>query len=65
MQKLSTSQAAKALQTSRDTIVRLVESGDLPCERLTPTSPRRILEKDLVEYALRNNLTLILPQQTQ
>lgn len=62
MQKLSTSQVAKALQTSRDTVVRLIESGDLPCERLTPTSPRRILEKDLVEYAQRNNLTLILQQ---
>lgn len=62
MQKLSTGQVAKALQISIDTVVRLVESGDLPCERLTPTSPRRILEKDLVEYAQRNKLTLILPQ---
>lgn len=65
MKKLSTRQVAEALQTSRDTVVRLIESGDLPCERLTPTSPRRILEKDLVEYARRNKLTLILPQQTQ
>ncbi len=65
MQKLSTGQVAKALQISIDTVVRLVKSGDLPCERLTPASPRRILEKDLIEYAQRNNLTLILPQQTQ
>jgi len=61
MQKLTTGQVAKALQISVDTVVRLIESGELPCERLTPKSPRRVLEKDILEYAQRHSLTLILP----
>lgn len=65
VQKLSTNQVARALQISRDTVVRLIESGELPCERLTPTSPRRILEKDIIQYAQRNNLTLILPSPNE
>ena len=65
MQKLSTSQVARALQISRDTVVRLIESGELPSERLTPTSPRRVLEKDLLEYASKHKLTLISPQPNQ
>ena len=64
MKKLTTGQVAEALQISADTVMRLTESGELPCERLTPKSPRRILLNHLIEYAERNKLTLILPEQS-
>ena len=65
MEKLTTTQVAKALQVSHDTVARLTDSGELPYERLTPRSPRRILIKDLIEYAERNKLTLTFPEPQQ
>ncbi len=64
MNKLTTGQAAQRLQCSIKTVQRLIDSNVLKAERLTPTSPNRILEKDLVEYAEANGITL-LPQEEE
>ncbi|MCE7982555.1 MAG: helix-turn-helix domain-containing protein [Caldilinea sp. CFX5] len=64
MNKLTTGQAAKRLQYSIKTVERLIKSGKLKAERLTPNGQNRILENDLVEYAEANGITL-LPQDTE
>ena len=58
MQTITTKSAADMLQTSVDTVVRLIEDGELIAERLRPRSPYRISAESLVQYAKRKNVTL-------
>lgn len=60
MNKLTTGQAAKRLQYSQKMVERLIQAGMLKAERPTPTGQYRILERDLVEYAEVNGITLLL-----
>ena len=62
MQTITTKAAAEMLQTSVDTVVRLIDDGELIAERLRPRSPYRISEKSLVEYAKRKSIILKQPQ---
>lgn len=62
MQTITTKNAAEMLQTSVDTVVRLIEDGELIAERLRPRSPYRISETSLAEYAKRKNIALKQPQ---
>lgn len=64
MNKLTTGQAAKLLQYELRTVQRLIQSGAIKAERPTPTGQYRILERDLVEYAETNGITL-LPQEPE
>ena len=61
MRKLTTGQAAEALQYSVDTVVRACESGELKCE-ISPGGHRRILVDDLIAYAQRRGYALNLPK---
>lgn len=62
MKTLTTRQVAEMLQTSGDTIERLIKSGELKAERLTTRGRYRIIEKSLADYAKRHSITLKLPQ---
>ncbi|MBX3011740.1 MAG: helix-turn-helix domain-containing protein [Caldilineaceae bacterium] len=59
MIKLTTGQVAKRLQYDLRMVQRLIQSGVIKAERPTPTGQYRILEKDLVEYAEANGITLL------
>lgn len=59
MTVMSTSKAAELLQCSHDTVLRLIQLGDLPATRLTPTGRWRIREQDLSEYAKQHGLELL------
>jgi excisionase family DNA binding protein len=59
MNKLTTGQAAERLQYSQKMVERLIKAGMLKAERPTPTGQYRILEKDLVEYAEVNGISLL------
>ena len=65
MRMLSTVEAAKILQTSRDTVMRLCKSGVLASEKVRPVSPRRIRLDTLLAYAQRNGISLYLPESDQ
>jgi len=65
MRMLTTRDAAQLLQTSRDTVVRLCNSGELPFERVRSVGHRRIRLDNLIAYAERNGITLILPESEQ
>lgn len=58
MAVLTTKKAAELLQTSEDTIIRLIQSNELKAERLTPRGRYRIIEQSLIDYATRNGITL-------
>jgi excisionase family DNA binding protein len=47
---LPVSRVAQRLRCSRDTVMRLVESGTLRGYQLTPNGWWRILEKSVLEY---------------
>ena len=57
MIRLTTGQAAKALQFSTDTVIRECDAGELRCEK-TPGGHRRIFVQDLLTYARRKGYTL-------
>ena len=57
MTRLTTGQAAKALQFSPDTVIRECDAGELRCEK-TPGGHRRIFVQDLLAYAQRKGYTL-------
>ncbi|MBX3016182.1 MAG: helix-turn-helix domain-containing protein [Caldilineaceae bacterium] len=59
MRVLSTTEVAQELQVSRDTVVRLIQIGELPAERLSSTGHRRVREEDLFEYAKRKGIKLL------
>ena len=65
MRMLTTLDAAKLLQTSRDTVVRLCNSGELPFEQVRSVSPRRIRLDNLIAFAERKGITLNLPESDQ
>jgi excisionase family DNA binding protein len=48
MPKLTTQQAAGLLGVNRPTVIRLIDAGELPCERIG--NRRRILLRDLLSY---------------
>ena len=48
MPKLTTQQAADLLGVSRPTVIRLIDAGDLACERIG--NRRKILLRDLLAY---------------
>jgi excisionase family DNA binding protein len=59
MQNLSTGEAAKVLQVSRDTIRRLCESEQLQCDRLGGSRGWfRVHSDSLERYAEENNIRL-------
>jgi len=62
---VTVTQAAEIIQTSRDTVIRLCNSGELPFEQVRSVSPRRIRLDSLIAYAERNGITLILPESEQ
>jgi len=62
---VTVTQAAEIIQTSRDTVIRLCNSGELPFEQVRSVSPRRIRLDHLIAYAERNGITLILPESEQ
>jgi excisionase family DNA binding protein len=62
MQTITTKSAAEMLQTSVDTVVRLIRDGELIAERLRPRSPYRISEDSLADYAKRKSVALKQPQ---
>ena len=47
---LSVNHVAERLRTSRNTIIRLLESGELRGYRLTPQGWWRVVEQSVVEY---------------
>ena len=59
MKVLSTGQAAAKLQTSHDTVLRLIQSGTLPATRLSEKGRWRIRQDDLTEYAQQHGLVLL------
>lgn len=59
MSKLTTGQAAKWLQVSSQTVLRLIWLGEIKAERLTSSGQYRILEDELDQYAKRHGLTLL------
>lgn len=58
MSLLTIQQTAALLQTSHDTVYRLVRAGKLTAERLTPRSPYRVSEESLNQYAKENHIVL-------
>ena len=59
MKVLSTSATAKRLQCSNSTVLRLIETGDLPATRLNETGHWRIRQDDLETYAEQRGVTLL------
>lgn len=57
---LTVAEVAQALQVSEDTVLRLLHSGVLHGERLTPRSPWRIHRKEFLRYAATNGVTVTL-----
>lgn len=58
MSLLTIQETAALLQTSHDTVYRLVRSGKLSAERLMPRSPYRVSEESLQKYADANSIVL-------
>jgi len=65
MRMLTTRDAAQLRQTSRDTVVRLCNSGGLSFERVRSVGHRRIRLDTLLDYAQRNGISLDLPKSDQ
>lgn len=64
MKVLSTGQAADMLQTSHDTVLRLIQSGTLPATRLSARGRWRIRQNDLIEYANQHGLDLLMDEES-
>jgi len=58
MKIVTTNWVAEQLQTSADTVQRLIKSGELQAERLTPRGRYRVIEQSVIEYANRNGIVL-------
>jgi excisionase family DNA binding protein len=64
MRILTTGQAAAALQTSKDTVRRLIKASELRGERLRDDGQFRVHEADLLAYAERRGIVLQLDAQS-
>ena len=62
MKIMSTSEAAKRLQVSPDTVLLLIRSNQLPASRLTETGNWRIRQDDLEQYAAKRGIDLVVPE---
>jgi excisionase family DNA binding protein len=58
MEYLTTGEVAQLLSVSEQTIRRWIDSGEMPGERPTLFSPRRVRRSDLIEWAKARNLHL-------
>jgi excisionase family DNA binding protein len=58
MDTLSTADVAKLLDTSEQTVRRLIDSGVLPAVRLTDSGWRRVYRSDLEAYANRTGVRI-------
>jgi excisionase family DNA binding protein len=56
---LTVLEVAEAFGVSRDTVYRLLSSGELHGERLTPHSPWRISRKEMLRYAAVQGITIV------
>lgn len=65
MKIISIREAAQRMQVSHDSIYRLIRSGKIKAERVTPTSPHRVIEESLEEYAAQNHIVLLPPTAQQ
>jgi excisionase family DNA binding protein len=62
MEMLTTNQVAAALNTSPDTVLLLIKTGELRSEQIRNRSPHRIPKSELLAFAHRRRLTLRLEQ---
>lgn len=62
MKIMSTSEAARRLQVSPDTVLLLIRSSQLPASRLTETGNWRIRQDDLEQYAAKRGIDLVEPE---
>jgi excisionase family DNA binding protein len=60
MEMLTTNQVAAALNTSPDTVLLLIKTGELRSEQIRNRSPHRIPKSELLAFAQRRRLTLRL-----
>ena len=58
MDYISTQEAADELNTSGDTVIRLIKRGELEAEQLVPHGPYRIYRSSLEAYAHRRKIKL-------
>lgn len=58
MNFLSVKQVAELLQTSDDTVLRLIREGILKSERIRPRGKHRIHTDDLEAYVKKQGVTL-------
>ena len=58
MQIVTTNWVASELQTSADTVKRLIRSGDLKAERLTPRGRYRVIKQSVIDYANKHGIVL-------
>ena len=58
MEIVTTRWVAQELQTSADTVERLIKTGELNAERLTPRGRYRVIKQSVLDYAERNSIVL-------
>ncbi len=58
MEIVTTRWVAQELQTSADTVERLIRLGELMAERLTPRGRYRISKSSVIDYAERHSIVL-------
>ena len=56
---------AAALQTSEDTVLRLIRMKKLNANRLHERARWRVIKQSVIEYAAQNNLPLIWTEPMQ
>lgn len=59
MKVLKTTQAADALQVSKETVLLMIQSGALPATRLRPTGHWRIRQDELERFAQQRGIELL------
>lgn len=56
---------AAALQTSEDTVLRLIRMGNIDANRLHKRGRWRVIKQSVIDYALENQLPLVWEPQQQ